>query len=257
MVGTFLLNLYYWPVFILFTLVSLLVLPLILVVFHLLLRQSLGSVIRRSIVIYGWVLVKLVPFFGPVSVIGEYKKLPQPVVFVANHNSAIDPYLFGAIVLENSFVTSWPFSIPVYNVIMKMAGYVDSTRGWEEIKEQCLNLLHSGSSVTIWPEGHRSRGGELGRFKNGAFQLAVESERPVVPVLILGSAKVLPPGSCWLRPGRVRLQLLEPVYPEQTVDKNYAVLSLKKRVKECIEEGLLAQGHFRDFPQAERNYHDS
>ena len=139
------LNLYFWPVFVLFTLLSLFVLPIILLVCCGLFFRSFASVIRRCIVIYGWVLVKLVPFFCPVRVTGKIRNLPAPVIFVANHNSAIDPYLFGALVLENGFVTSWPFAIPVYNVLMRMAGYVDATQGWDEMKSQCPDLLEDGS----------------------------------------------------------------------------------------------------------------
>ena len=238
-------NIYFWLLFTLTTCVGLLVLPLILFVNVFLLGRPLASGLRRAIRFYGFVLVRLISFLDPVRVEFCGDHLPAPAIFVANHNSAIDPYLFGLIVTENGFVTSWPFKIPIYNVFMCLAGYVNAEAGWEEVRENCRQLLKAGSSVTIWPEGHRSRDGRLGRFKNGAFALSVETGFPVVPVCILGSNRVLPPGARMLRPGKVRLVVLEPVYPESgdyRVEEKIQRLRLK--VYAGIEETLRERGHF-------------
>ena len=138
---------------------------------------------------------------------------PIPVIFTPNHASSIDPYLFGLIPVENAFVTSWPFKIPVYSLMMRMAGYIDSRKGWQELKSRGSRLLESGCSLIIWPEGHRSRDGRLGRFKNGAFMLACRTATAVVPVYIKGSGQVLPPGKRYIRPGEVEVVLLPPIHP--------------------------------------------
>lgn len=256
----FLLNLYYWPVFIFITLVGLLVLPFILLVNVLFLSRNVGAALRRAIRFYGWVLVCLVPFFGPVRVASAagqrpaLSSLPRPAIFVANHNSAIDPYLFGALAIENSFVTSWPFKIPVYNIFMRLAGYANADEGWEEVRKKGMALLAAGSSLTIWPEGHRSRDGLLGRFKKGAFSLAVETGVPVVPVCILGSAKILPPGQRLLGPGQVRLILLDPVYPpvpeeveggRKNDELQEQAKKLRSKVHGVMEQALQENNHFK------------
>lgn len=239
-------NVYFWSVFTLLTITGLVVLPFILVVNVLFLSRTMASGLRRAIRFYGWVLVCLVPYQAPVQV--EYRSdgLPPSAIFVANHNSAIDPYVFGAISVENSFVTSWPFKIPVYGFIMRLAGYANIGNGWEEVRRKCEELLKAGSYVTIWPEGHRSRDTRLGRFKNGAFSLAVATGRPVIPVCILGAAEVLPPGKRLLSCGQVKLIVLEPVYPLNCEENMVsAVRRLRQEVRAVIEETLKDNGHFR------------
>lgn len=239
-------NAYYWVVLVCFTAFGLSILPIILLVNVAFLSRTVGEGLRRSIRFYGWVLVCLVPFLSPVRV--EYRggSLQSNTIFVANHNSAIDPYLFGAIPHHNSFVTSWPFKIPVYGFFMRIAGYINASDGWDVVREKCEILFSSGSSLTIWPEGHRSRDGKIARFKNGAFRLSVETGCPIVPVCILGSAAVLPPGKKMLTPGKVRLIVLDPIYPEENGNMEERVRELRLKVRLVLEKTLESEGHFKD-----------
>ena len=220
------LNLYYWPVFAVITLVGLFVLPLLLFYQKVLLGRAWDKGMRRAIVLYGWVLLRPLPWRSIVTINypSDCKDLPFPAILVANHTSAIDPYLFGALRRENSFVTSWPFKIPVYGQLMRLAGYIDSREGWEVFKKQGERLLQAGSSLTIWPEGHRSRNGQLGRFKNGAFLLSIETGFPIIPVCIAGAEKILAPGERFLAPGHVTLTILPPLHPppkDEHIDAHY------------------------------------
>lgn len=236
-------NIYFWLVFVAFTLVGLVLLPFIILANMIFAGRTVSSALRRSIRLYGWVLVCVVPFVAAVKVEYESSPLPAVCIFVANHNSAIDPYLFGAIPMENGFVTSWPFRIPVYGFFMRLAGYANAEDGWDEVRRCCKKLLAAGSSVTIWPEGHRSRDNELGRFKNGAFSLAVETGYPVVPICILGSGAILPPGSRLMSTGRVKMVVLNPVFPEADVDTAKAIRNLRRKVRGRIKQVLAANGH--------------
>lgn len=232
---------YYWAALGLVSLAGLLLfLPSVLlemVVF----RRPLDESIRRFIRGYGWVLVCVVPFLSPVRV--EYRggEIPENVIFVANHNSAIDAYLFGAIPKNNSFVTTWPFKIPVYKYFMRGAKYINATRGWDYVIEESCRLLERGCCITIWPEGHRSRDGEMGRFRNGAFVLACSSGCPIVPVCVIGSHTVLPPGKKLMTPGKVKMIVLEPHYPLQEGSEPERVVALKEAVRKSMEETLLQE----------------
>lgn len=229
-------NIYYWSAFAVVTIIGLVLLPWILLVNVVFVGRSVNSALRRVIRFYGWVLIRVVPFMAPVTVESRTGKLPLPSILVANHNSAIDPYLFGALPIENAFVTLWPFKIPVYGSLMRLAGYINAGNGWDELRRQGAKLLRSGSSLTIWPEGHRSRDGSIGRFKKGAFLLAAETGYPVTPVCILGSGHILPPGKRFFSPGRVRMILLDPVYPDRQGDQQQQAVVLRDKARLVIEK---------------------
>jgi 1-acyl-sn-glycerol-3-phosphate acyltransferase len=211
-------NLYCWLLFTVVTLTFGLLLPLFTVVRVIFQGRSVGQTLRLAIRKYGWFLLRLLSPAITVTVENRAGTIPLPAVFVANHSSAIDPFLFGQLALENAFITSWPFRIPGYGLIMRMAGYIDARAGWPEIETAGKILLAAGCSLTVWPEGHRSRNGKLGRFRKGAFKLAAAAGRPVVPVCILGAGELLPPGRKLLTPGRIRIIVLPPIHAKNQGD---------------------------------------
>ena len=121
---------------------------------------------------------------------------------------------------------------------MHLAGYINSTNGWDHVHQEGTKLLESGCSLIIWPEGHRSRDGKLRRFKNGAFQLALATGRPIVPVCIVGSRQMLPPGKRFLSPARIRIILLPTLMPSGNSNNPDDIRSLKDRTREAIAEEL-------------------
>ncbi|MEN8140734.1 MAG: lysophospholipid acyltransferase family protein [Thermodesulfobacteriota bacterium] len=246
-------NLYFWLAFSVVTLAGVTLIPVIVLVTAFIPGRSSGSATRRAIRLYGWVLVCIVPFGALVRVEKKGRKLHCPAIFVANHNSAIDPYLFGALPIENCFITSWPFKIPIYGPLMRLAGYINAEEGWTMLREKGEKRLAGGTSLTIWPEGHRSRNGRLGRFKKGAFALAVQTGYPVVPVSILGSGTVLSPGERLLNPGRVKLIIHEPVYPASHGDEQQRVSALRNEVRQIIEKSLRANHHFSAAAETGQN----
>ncbi len=233
-----LLNIYYWPMFIVVTILGLAVLPFILLVFAVFLGRTIDHALRWGISIYGWMLVCMVPFFAPARVEYRAGKFPKPCILVANHTSAIDPYLFGALLINACFVTSWPFKIPVYGPLMRLAGYISAHEGWERISQRGTELLKSGVSLIMWPEGHRSRDGRLGRFKKGAFALSMETGYPVVPVCILGAGKFMAPGRRSISPSRIKLVLLDPIYPSGHGDRQLEITAMRDKTRQAIQKIL-------------------
>ena len=224
--------------FLLVTIISMIITPCLMLGNTIFPRMPLDRLARLSIRVYGWVLIRVVPFMAPVVLEDRSGGFPKPAIFIPNHNSSIDPYLFGMLPMDNAFITSWPFKIPFYNFFMRLAGYINSTNGWEHVQREGTKLLESGCSLIIWPEGHRSRDGKLRRFKNGAFQLALATGRPIVPVCIVGSRKMLPPGKRFLSPARIRIILLPTLMPSGNSNNPDDIRSLKDRTREAIAEEL-------------------
>jgi len=229
-----LLNLYIWPLLFIVTVIALFLVPFILAANLLFFRKPVPSMYRKGVRIYGWFLVRAVPFFAPVRLSDRSGGRPPTGIYVVNHNSSVDPYCFGVIPGEFAFFTSWPFNIPVYNWIMNRAEYLNTGWGWQILQEQSSRLLHSGCSLIIWPEGHRSRSGELGSFENGAFRLACETGYPVVPVCIQGTHTLLAPGQRLLTPSQVRVIILPPHYPPGEGGERQRVNRLKDDVRQAF-----------------------
>ena len=101
-----------------------------------------------------------------------------------------------------------------------MAGYITVDRGNDESKAEMLGrsfqCLKHGISIMIFPEGTRSADGDIGFFKRGAFQLAIEAGVPILPVLIEGTAGILPRHGFKLGSGyHVNIKVLDPVSPSE------------------------------------------
>jgi 1-acyl-sn-glycerol-3-phosphate acyltransferase len=122
--------------------------------------------------------------------------------------------------------------------MMRMAGdvaIVRSERGSRaEALEECRDRLRKRVSVMIFPEGTRSRTGELLPFKDGAFRLAIESGAPILPLAVAGTRNAMPKGSLLFNPARAEVRVLEPIPTEGlTLDD---VADLRDRVRTLIDE---------------------
>lgn len=144
-------------------------------------------------------------------------RLPQqPCLFVANHQSVIDIcVLFRGLPRPVRFVAKSELRrIPFlgwYIAAMGMAFVERRAIRGKGMVEAMAGLLRSGSDVIAFPEGTRSRDGAIGEFRRGAFQAAIDTGAPVVPLAILGAGAVLPPGGFRVRPGRIELVIGEPL----------------------------------------------
>lgn len=197
--------------------------------------------VRHIIWMYGRGWLLLISPFVSFSRDGlTAKQLPERCVFVINHLSFFDTYFMAG--LPHSDVTfavrSWPFKMFWYRLFMRLANYLEvEDLSWQETTARGTEVLKKGGSVLFFPEGHRSRDGQMQRFYSGAFQLAVAAQCPVVPLCITGTDVLLPPGRKSLRPCRVQLRILPPVSVD---DYQYegGHLALKKNVKAQMVETL-------------------
>ena len=162
----------------------------------------------------------------------------RPQVLVSNHASMIDICaLFRAVPVPLRFLLKQELSVvPVIGWYAGAMGMVFIERGNARAARRRLahavDTLHGGATLVAFPEGTRSKDGQVGAFKGGAFQLAIEAGVPVVPVHISGSGKVLPPSGFSVRPGTIRLRFGAPIETSglQAQDR----VALAQRAREAV-----------------------
>ncbi len=149
-----------------------------------------------------WSRVALAAAGCPVSVRGGDRLGTGPYLLVANHASNIDiPVLLAGLGLPLRFVaTGGLFRIPLVGAFMRAVGMIEPVHhgrpaGRPGLVEQARGVARLGRSVFVFPEGGRTRSGELLPFRKGTFTLAVTLGLPVVPVAIRGSFAAWPPGT--------------------------------------------------------------
>lgn len=149
----------------------------------------------------------------------KYLNKDTSYVFVANHQGAYDIFsIYGY--LDHNFRWMMKKSlekIPLVGYSCRVSGqiYVDnsSPSAIRATMEDAEKQLSTGMSVVVFPEGARTFTGEVGRFKRGAFSLAMEFNLPVVPITIDGAFRVMPRTTMIPRPGTITLTIHEPILP--------------------------------------------
>ena len=139
-------------------------------------------------------------------------------VVVANHLSVLDIMVcFLAVPLPIRFLAKKElFSVPLLASAMRSIGIVEVDRAagsavHEQVNRQAEELVASGRSLIIYPEGTRSRNGDLRPFKKGAFTMAIAGEIPVLPVTIIGTYEAWPPGKLWVYGGELKAFVDPPI----------------------------------------------
>ncbi|MGH8925931.1 MAG: lysophospholipid acyltransferase family protein [Acidimicrobiia bacterium] len=139
-------------------------------------------------------------------------------VVIANHLSVLDIMVcFLAVPLPIRFLAKKElFSVPVLAPAMRAIGIVEVDREarsaiHEKVNRQAQELVASGRSLIIYPEGTRSRDGSLRPFKKGAFTMAVAGSIPLLPVTIVGTYEAWPAGKPWVFGGDVKAVIHPPI----------------------------------------------
>ena len=196
---------------------------------------------------YAWTwanhYVALSPFWRIRVEHGERIAADGTYVLVANHQSIGDIFVLYQLRKHFKWVAKDSvFLVPFLGWMMWMADYVPIRRGNQRSRDRmlqaCLDHLRRGSSILMFPEGTRSRDGELREFRRGAFSMAIAAGVPVLPIVIDGTLHALPQGS-WVfqQDGRleIRVRVLEPVAPAQFAGD---ALALQEHVKAAMAAAL-------------------
>jgi len=138
-------------------------------------------------------------------------------VMVANHQSFLDILVLFRLFVHFKWVSKIEmFRIPLIGWNMALNRYVRLRRGDRmsitKMMEACERTLTAGSSIMMFPEGTRSPDGRLRAFKPGAFELALRTRTPLLPIVIEGTARALPKRGFVLQ-GRhaIRIRVLDEI----------------------------------------------
>jgi putative phosphoserine phosphatase/1-acylglycerol-3-phosphate O-acyltransferase len=141
----------------------------------------------------------------------------RPAVFIFNHQSAVDTLLLCKL-LRRDFVGIAKEELrrnPIFGPLFAATGTVFIDRFHHDravaALEPAVDALRHGLSIVIAPEGTRSATPSLGRFKKGAFHLAMAAKVPVVPIVFRNALDVLPKHGFVLRPATVEVVVHRPI----------------------------------------------
>ncbi len=136
--------------------------------------------------------------FLPVKVDGLENIRPgQSYVFVSNHQSMFDVFvIYGWLPVVFKWLMKAELrKVPFVGIACKAAGHIfvnrQNARASVESIAGIEKQLKDGVSTVIFPEGTRSKDGQLGRFKRGAFQIALDLNLPVIPISLSGCYEVM------------------------------------------------------------------
>jgi 1-acyl-sn-glycerol-3-phosphate acyltransferase len=147
---------------------------------------------------------------------GEGRILERPAVYCANHTSNVEPpVVFAAL---RSLVPKLAIlykaelrKLPILNIGFDLVGFIPVDRGNREQTSRALETavarLNAGTSFFVFPEGTRSRTGDLLPFRKGAIVMAMRAGAPIVPIAISGARDAMRKGSSIIRPTTIRLRL--------------------------------------------------
>ena len=149
----------------------------------------------------------------------------RPAVFIGNHQSALDVAIYAALVRQD-FTGVAKKEIARDPRMMAMAAVFDpvfidrgDTGKALATLDAAVERIRGGTSVVIMPEGTRSVTPVLGRFKKGAFHMAMQARVPIVPIVVRNAGELMWKKSMVVNPGTVDVHVLDPVPTDDwTVD---------------------------------------
>src|SRR3982751_6605352 len=151
-------------------------------------------------------------------------------VFLSTHQSYMDiPAMLGYLPAQLRIAAKKSlFRIPFMGWHLTRAGHIpidrSSTQNAVASMQRAASYLRNGICAFIFPEGTRSRDGYLHKFKKGGFKLAIQAGAPIIPIAIIGSRQILPPGESVFRPGTMDMSIHEPLQTTGLTDRDIETL---------------------------------
>jgi long-chain acyl-CoA synthetase len=177
----------------------------------------------------------------------------EPWVMTPSHASLLDPLVLSAALgrrrLERTYWGGWTgvaFANPLMRGVSRLWRVlpVDQERGAGASLALAAAVLKRGDCLIWFPEGERSRTGELLPFRPGIGILLARFPRPVVPVSIRGTFEALPPGRWRIRPGPVTVTFGPALEPRRLVKPEMSQEDAARRIVHALQAAVadLARG---------------
>lgn len=220
-----------------FTVFMIVLLPGIVLPF--LLGQRFGRIGYGFLWLWSWIFSKLTfiryEFYGK-----ENFSKGRAYIYVSNHTSFLDiPGL--TMLLPGQFrplAKKELLKIPIFGWIARTAAIIVDRSSPESRKKSIDRLkifLKQGISILIFVEGTQNRTDKvLQPFHDGAFRIAIDTQQPVLPIVILGAGLLMPPGTINLKPGLIRIYVGKEIPTAGLTTQE--VRDLKQRTVEVMTE---------------------
>src|SRR4030095_2164662 len=178
----------------------------------------------------------------------HYMPRDRAAVYAVNHTSNVEPPILYSVlnmlyprlrILYKAELRKLPILVRAFD----LAGFVPLERGNRDQSlpaiERAADALREGNSFLIFPEGTRSRTGELLPFKKGGFIMAITGQAVIVPVAINGTRAAMRKGSLIIRPVQVTVSFGAPIATAGLTleDRDTLIATVRNAVA-----GLLAEG---------------
>jgi 1-acyl-sn-glycerol-3-phosphate acyltransferase len=219
--------------------------PITFIVWLLILPFDRERTVTHWMLIYQAVIISFVIPIWRIKVEGRKKAIPGTTyVIICNHQSILDILLVNCLRYRFKWISKMEvMKVPILGLYLRMADYIAVDRGDKESKEKMMEesyeCLKKGISIMIFPEGTRSADSEIAFFKRGAFQLAISTNNPILPVLMDGTGGVLPKhGLIFGGFHKITIRVLDPVTPENFGTTNHDELAMRFQImmKEALRE---------------------
>jgi len=169
----------------------------------------------------------------------------QSYVYMSNHQSNFDiPVLLAYLPVQFRWLAKAElFKIPIFGRAMRGAGYVKIDRFNQKAAfdslDEAAGKMKNGVSVMIFPEGTRSRDGNIKSFKKGGFIMAVDAAVPIVPVVLKGTWPIMDKSSLRINTGEVSLNIEIPIATTDYTreNKDDLIKSVRAVIKDSFEKG--------------------
>ena len=178
------------------------------------------------------------------------ERVPQegPVIIAANHHSFLDPLVIGVVLPRPiAFIARGDlFRIPGLGWLLRRLYAIPVERGSGDLGavKAAIRALRAGMAFGIFPEGRRSRSGRLEPFKTGVAAIALRTRARVLPVAIVGTREIWPPGRKPRLRGKILVHIGDPIDLEEDSGRlDKAHLEAATRQIEAAVAGLLPEDY--------------